>query len=890
MRRITLFSFILTLYLITAVRCHAQVVSWLSPYAFGTYGITADPFGNAFTLGQYIGTIDINGSIYTSAGLQDIIIVKYDGAGNVLWATSVGGVNSDWAGNIVYDGVGNVWITGQYTGAFTAGTFNLTSNGGEDVYLVKLDAANGNVLFATGGGGSANDDDGNSIGTDGMGNVYVFGDCASSNFSWGAFSMAASGSLDAFIMKFDNSGTPLWLSKCTGSSWEYTYSGTVDAAGNAYLGGQTFSGTLNINGSPISVGSNNHFITKLDASGNHVWTTLYEGGGNIYSVAADNVGSVYFTTAAGPGTYGPYVITATSGGADVLIGKLNNTGTWSWVNTYGGTGYDEGLGLSCDDIGNVYCVGRFEASMTMGGFNLISNSQTKGFFTKLDTAGNVIWALNSRGGTGSHFVYGVHAAPSDDVYFSGFGSDFIVLANDSSGLDLGFAARIADNANMIKGIVYSDVSNDGTQDAGEQGLANIMIQLDASNYVVASNHTGEYNMYCLSGSHSVSIPNIPLYHTLTTPSAQTAMFPGMGDCDSLNHFGLYPVPNQNDLSIDITPISSPKAGHVLGYLLTYKNVGTTVQLPVVGISTDASLSFVMASPSPTVSSHPTYTWNIGALNPLDMGHIFIYFDIPVTATIGDLINSSVAITPVAIDVTPANNSGTSVSTVVGPYDPNYKTVNIDTLYSISGASYLEYVIHFQNIGTALATNVLITDTLSSFLEMGSLEIVAQSHNPMTLTIDNGNIAKFLFAGINLPDSTSDPLGSMGLVKFRIKQDGFLPVGDKIENFADIYFDYNTPIRTNTASTVHGVALKVDDFVPMSVSIYPNPVSNVLFINAGNENILNVVITDMAGKVVTKLSNCNVNQLEIQVSELAAGSYFVKVDLKNKQQVIKIQKL
>jgi hypothetical protein len=868
----------------------AQVVDWLSPYAFGTYGIAVDEFDNSYTVGQYVGTIDVDGTMFTSEGLQDEIIVKYDANGNVVWATSIGGSQSDWAGGIVYDGLGSVWVTGQFSGTLNAGTHSILTNGNEDAYLVKIDAATGTPLHASNGGGSSANDDGNDIASDGMGNVFVFGDAASSNFDWGGLTMSASGTNDAFVIKFDNTGTPQWLSKCTGGSADFTYAGAADPMGNSYICGTTLSGTLNVNGTPYATGLNDHFVTKFDANGNEVWTELFDGGGNAFGCAADDFGNVYFSLSAGPGQYGPFTVSSTNGGGDALIGKINANGTWSWIQMFGGTGQDEGLGIDCDAAGNVFWVGTFEGSMNMGGFNLSSNSQKKTFYAKLDSAGSVIWALNSKGGTGSHFSYGVNATNGDDVWFSGFGSDHIVIANDSIGLDLGYAVRIADSANIIKGIVYNDASNDGVLDVGENGIPNVMVQLDANNFVVSSNSMGEYMLYTLDGTYDVSIPYPPLYHTLTTPATQSATFPGIGDCDSLNHFGFYPTPNMNDLRIDISPITVPKAGYILGYILTYKNVGTTTQTATVEIDADANISYVMASPSPDNQNGQTSSWNVGSLDPGDQGNIFVYYNIPTNMQIGDPVSSNTTIDPTTGDQTPNDNADASVSFVVGPYDPNYKAVNEDTLYDITGASYLEYEIHFQNLGNAPAQNVLIVDTLpSQFLEMASMEIITSSHSPMNLTITNGNVAEFYFPGIMLPDSTSDPLGSMGMVKFRIKQDGSLPLGQQIENFADIYFDYNPAIRTDTATTLHATVVGFDNQEDFKILVYPNPTENQVTISSLDGVIINELnLFDLSGRLVMSKIGGTLKE-KFNIEQLEDGIYVLQITTNLGYQKVLIEK-
>ncbi len=867
---------------------YSQVVDWMSPDAYSSYGVTADEFDNSYTIGQYGGTITINGNNYTSAGNQDEIIVKFDPNGNVLWATSIGGADSDWAGEIVYDGIGNVWVTGTFSGTFNAGVHAITSNGGEDAYLVKIDAATGTPLFASNGGGGSNNDDANSIASDGAGNVYVIGDAASSNFDWGGLTMSVSGASDVFVIKFDNSGTPLWLSTCTGTSGEITYAGAADSQGNAFVCGHMGSTTLNINGAPYLTGTNDHFVTKFDSNGNEVWTTMFDGGGNCYDMTVDDWGNSYFTLSGSTGTYGPFVVSSTNGGGDALLGKINSDGTWAWIEMFGGTGLDEGLGVDCDSEGNVFWTGTFEGSMTMGSYNLISDALKKTFISKVDSSGTVIWALNSSGSTSSHYTHGIHATTGNNIWFSGFGADPIVIANESLIFSNGYVGKMTDSANVIKGIVFTDDSNDGIIDNGESGIPNTMVQLDANNYVVSTNNSGEYSLFTMDGSYDVSIPYPPLYHTLTTSSPQNASFTGLGECDTLNHFGFYPTPNMDDLRIDISPTTNPKAGHVLGYILTYKNVGTTIQTATVTLDADPSLSYLMASPNPTSQTGQSSSWDLGSLSPGDIGNIFIHFNIPTTMQIDDPLTSTCNIDPSTGDQTPNDNVKSTTSLVVGPYDPNYKWVSEDTLFDIAGESYLEYEIHFQNLGNAPAQDVIIIDTLpANYLEIASMEIITTSHSPMNLTISDGNVAKFVFPGIMLPDSTSDPIGSMGMVKFRIKQNGTLGLGQTIDNFADIYFDYNPAIRTNTATTIHLTTAGIIDFSQRKYNVYPNPF-NSDFTITGEDLIKSIQLIDMTGRIVNDYQ-INSNSATINCSVLKSGPYLIKITTDEGIETLKLRK-
>jgi len=119
--------------------------------------VAADTAGNYVVVG-YFGsatatTVDFNGTIVTSNGNRDVFVVKYDPAGNVLWAVNAGGVESGDEGNgIVIDNDNNIYITGNYKGTASFGSTNLTSAGDYDMFIAKLNPADGSFAWAVSAG------------------------------------------------------------------------------------------------------------------------------------------------------------------------------------------------------------------------------------------------------------------------------------------------------------------------------------------------------------------------------------------------------------------------------------------------------------------------------------------------------------------------------------------------------------------------------------------------------------------------------------------------------------------------------------------------------------------------------------------------------------------
>ena len=257
------------------------------------FGITTDATG-VYVTGYFGGTVTIYNtpgivstvSNLVSSGSADAFIVKYDTSGTALWATRIGGINADDQGfGITTDATG-VYVTGYFTGTATiyntpgnvSTVSNLVSSGVQDAFIVKYDTS-GTALWATRIGG-INTDIGFGITTDATG-VYVtgyFGGIATIYNTPGNVStvsnLVSSGNVDAFIVKYDTSGTALWATRIGGINADGGYGITTDATG-VYVTG-FFSGTVTIYNTPGNVstaftltgsGSYDAFIVKYDTNG-----------------------------------------------------------------------------------------------------------------------------------------------------------------------------------------------------------------------------------------------------------------------------------------------------------------------------------------------------------------------------------------------------------------------------------------------------------------------------------------------------------------------------------------------------------------------------------------------------------------------------------------------
>lgn len=377
----------------------------------GDYGlsIALDGPGNIYTTGYFQKTADFDPgsgiSNLTSAGDQDIYILKLDPSGNFVWVKGISAVYTEMGNSIAIDGSGNIYYTGYFQGTVDfdpgVGTFNqITDNG--DIFISKLDAS-GNFVWAKQIGGTA-DDRGLSIAIDGSGNLYSTGYYSGTvDFDPGAgtFNLSStSNSDDIFVLKLNSSGNFIWAKGMGGAFEDEGRSIDVDGAGNVYTTGYF---TLTVDFDPGSGTSNlssfsdskDAFISKLDASGNFSWVKRI---GSVsddygYSINVNNSGITYVTGSfmdnvdldPGAGSLN----TTSAGKQDVFILKLDGTGNFIWATSIGGTGDDIGKFITTDATGNSYTSGSFSSSADFNPGarinNLTSIGATDIFISKLGT-------------------------------------------------------------------------------------------------------------------------------------------------------------------------------------------------------------------------------------------------------------------------------------------------------------------------------------------------------------------------------------------------------------------------------------------------------------------------------------------------------------------------
>ncbi|MEW4923170.1 FG-GAP-like repeat-containing protein [Algibacter sp. 2305UL17-15] len=354
-------------------------------------------------------------------------------------------------------------------------------------------------------------------------------------------------------------------------------------------------------------------------------------------------------------------------------------------------------------------------------------------------------------------------------------------------------------SNKINGIVKLDASSNGCENFG-QPLSNVM--------VIADSNTETLGTFTLSNGYYQLFPDIGTYTTRvasslnnyysTNPNSYDHIFTEINTTE-IASFCATPLNSIDDISISIFPISEARPGFEVTYQIVYKNTGTTVLSGNIVYKFEGSkLNFLNSTQPPSEETTDSLLFDFTNLQPFETKTINLTFNLlpPPTSNINDVLIHLVTINP---------NSGEQQTfafnqLVIGSYDPNDIQVleGKQILYEHTD-KYLHYIIRFQNTGTASAINVQIENELDSKLDWTTMELESLSHNGY-VKISNGNHVSFAFDNIFLPDSTKNEPNSHGYITYKIKPKKGIAIGDIILNKADIFFDFNPAITTNTVNT------------------------------------------------------------------------------------------
>ncbi|MEI6184246.1 MAG: T9SS type A sorting domain-containing protein [Bacteroidota bacterium] len=376
---------------------------------------------------------------------------------------------------------------------------------------------------------------------------------------------------------------------------------------------------------------------------------------------------------------------------------------------------------------------------------------------------------------------------------------------------------------IVHGKVFTDDNSNGLKDGNEYYRP--FVQLNASNGTsVVTNTNGEYTL-ALTDTGTYTLTTVVPTGFKAVPASNTFSFNNNVASLSLPDIALQPINTNDSLTVFIMPLLWAKPGQEIQYFVSYENVGSVLANDTVKIVYDTAHLIFDSCSMPVISHNGnTIITSNNVLTPGDYNYFFAYFTVKPTAVLGDSVFATASIAS-----TNTSASYLSYENVVSSYDPNYKdaTPELSPVQVVNG-TFIDYNIHFQNTGNDTAFNIVLADTLSPLLKSNILQVVATSH-PCNITLKD-SIIYFEFLKINLPDSNRNNFRSNGFVHFRLLPQNNVPAGGRINNKASIYFDYNNPVVTNTASTLikpYGVPVVIRNYNVVAERVGENKLLEVI---------------------------------------------------------------
>ncbi len=404
-------------------------------------GMSVDAAGNVYSIGSFNSNTDFDpGAAVVNmpvTGPTDMFLLKLDANGNYIWAKHFGNASTESITGIVCDAAGNIFVCGAFNGTmdFDPGpdSLKLSSAGSNDFFIAKYDP-NGALIWAKVAGGIGNDA-AYEITCNNNSDIYVTGriqDTADVDPGPSVHNLYAPAQFAMFFLKLDSTGNFVWA-HAIGES-DDCHAMCTDAAGNLYSTGffhdvVDFDPGAGVTNLTAVTGNADIFVLKLDNGGNFVWAKSFgqtnNSTGEGFAIKVDGSGNVitggYYinTTDFDPGA-GSYTLTS-NGSYEAFLSKLDPAGNFMWAKSFGSTGWDRVKALSLDAAGNIFACGHFEDTVDFdpgAGVHTVVGKTRDVFVSKFDPAGNLIW-VESFGNNAGEDSHGIFTDASGSVLTTG---------------------------------------------------------------------------------------------------------------------------------------------------------------------------------------------------------------------------------------------------------------------------------------------------------------------------------------------------------------------------------------------------------------------------------------------------------------------------------------
>lgn len=449
--------------------------------------------------------------------------------------------------------------------------------------------------------------------------------------------------------------------------------------------------------------------------------------------------------------------------------------------------------------------------------------------------------------------------------------------------------RIYENYNIsgmqVKGRLFVDENQNGMYDSNEIAIPQLSIQCNPAAAFTYSYPDGRYFMLFngMMGNYQVKADSLLFWNTTTPNEYDVVIGPNFTSVNNLN-FGFYPDSLVDTLEVALIG-GFPRCNEHVNYWFDLENIGTTSPSGIVDIMLDDSLTYVSANLTPDSIVGQHLYWSYDSLDYFETMQIELEVIMPDFNSMGNTLLSTATVL--------SDTMGTVVFTAVDSleqvvtcaYDPNDKSASPAGEgvqgYIWPAPEKIEYLIRFQNTGNDTARTVIIRDQLDQNLDWTSLRPIAGS-NPYHVEMTIGGEVSFVFENIMLPDSIVNEPASHGFVLYSIDVLPNLALGTVVENTANIYFDFNPAVVTNTVvhtfDTIPSSTAGLNDLEELGdIRVYPNPFDDRITIQTKGVTLpYSVEIADLSGKKQFKSGLILEEEYQFDLSMLTNGVYLMSI--------------
>jgi hypothetical protein len=380
--------------------------------------IIIDGKGSTYVVGFFTEKIKLDTISLTSRGQSDLFVGKLSSTGNWEWAIAAGSSESDQATGITLDAKGQIFVTGGFSEQMQLGKTTLTSRGAIDIFTAQV-SAEGQWVWATSAGG-VDSDWPRTITANKAGNLLVAGQFAEVAF-FGEKRVMSQGNSDAFVAQLTPAGGWQWVTTAGGTGNDVINATSTDQAGNLYVTGFFSSvaifGTTHLTGQ----GMNDSFVSKLSSTGQWRWATAGSSSTTSYglSLATDPTGGVYVTGSFnGQALFGAHHFDSSSGD-DGFVARVTKDGKWDWVTTLSGEYLIGITSISPAKRGKLYVSGIFYSVVQAGSHQLVSKGEGDILLGILNRKGSWL-SLSSAGDIGDDKMYSLGMSKRGEILIGGY--------------------------------------------------------------------------------------------------------------------------------------------------------------------------------------------------------------------------------------------------------------------------------------------------------------------------------------------------------------------------------------------------------------------------------------------------------------------------------------